>query len=79
MDLHRSRYGVGENSVKPGRWYVWAGPRLIGFLERNSAAAGPNWFVFAHEGPPGEPRRIGEGRRSLDEGIADLVNSRLAG
>jgi hypothetical protein len=72
MEAHRSRYGIGANSARPGRWYIWAGPRLLGYADRNPNLDGPNWYVFEHADTSAEPRDVG-GAHNLDRAIERLL------
>jgi hypothetical protein len=72
MEAHRSRYGIGVNSARPGRWYIWSGPRLLGYADRNRNVNGPNWYVFQIADAQAEPREVG-GARNLDVAIATLL------
>lgn len=72
MEAHRSRYGVGANSARPGRWYIWSGLRLLGYADRNRNMDGPNWHVFEHTDAHAQPRDVG-GAHNLDVAIAKLL------
>jgi hypothetical protein len=71
MEPHRSRYGIGANSARPGRWYIWLGPRLLGYADRNRNVDGPNWYVFEYPGAA-EPREVG-GAHNIDVAVAKLL------
>jgi hypothetical protein len=72
MEVHRSRYGIGAKSARPGRWYIWIGPRLLGYADRNRNMDGPNWHVFEHTDAAAEPRDVG-GAHNLDRAIETLL------
>lgn len=69
MEVHRSRCGIGAFSTRPGRWYIWDGPQLLGYADRNRDMDGPNWYVFTH-GAAG--RKVG-GALNLDVAAAMLL------
>lgn len=73
MTIHRSRYGIGADSERPGRWYIWSGPELVGFADRNTEPVGPNWLVFKHAGPNTPEREIPGGAHDLDAAVRRLV------
>lgn len=72
MELHRSRYGIGRDSRQDGRWYVWAGTRLLGFADLNTEKSTPKWRVWAQATPRIKACEIPGGARSVDEAIRIL-------
>jgi len=73
MEIHRSPYGIGSDSARPGRWYIWAGPQLVGFADRNTEPVGPNWLVYAHAGPGTTEREMPGGAHDLDVAVRRLI------
>lgn len=78
MTIHRSRYGIGTDSERPGRWYIWSGPELIGFADRNCKPEGPNWLVFRHTGPDSPECEVPGGAHSVDAAVRRLLRESAA-